>query len=52
MLKIDRNKIIDDTWVLEKVNDYPICDSFECGDDDLNDYFHNDVKLHKNELLT
>jgi GNAT superfamily N-acetyltransferase len=52
MLKADRNTFVDGEWVLRKVDDRTICDSFDCGDDDLNEYFHKDAILHKEALLT
>ena len=52
MPNVDRNTFVDGTWVLKKVENIAICDSFDCGDDDLNEYFHVDAVLHKKELLT
>ena len=52
MVTVNRNTIIDDPWVLKKVDNRDICASFDCGDDDLNEYFHVDAFLHKAELLT
>jgi GNAT superfamily N-acetyltransferase len=52
MPNINRNEFVDGSWVLRKVEDIAICDSFDCGDDDLNEYFHKDVVLHKAELIT
>ena len=51
-MKIDRNCYIEDTWLLKKIDDHGQCKSFDCGNDDLNDYFNNDAVLHKQELLT
>jgi len=48
----DRNVFVDGSWILKKVENQAICDSFDCGDDDLNEYFHVDAILHKKELLT
>lgn len=47
-----RNEFVDGPWILKKVENIAICDSFDCGDDDLNEYFHVDAILHKKELLT
>lgn len=49
---MERNTFIDNDWILDSVKDLSICDSFDCGDADLNEYFHEDVKWHKDELLT
>jgi len=47
-----RNTFAEDGWILENIDDLSVCETFDCNDDDLNDYFHNDVKWHKEELLT
>lgn len=47
-----RNRIIYNGWILDKLNDYSLIDTFDCGDSDLNDYFRKDVKNHKDQLLT
>jgi GNAT superfamily N-acetyltransferase len=47
-----RNTFIEDDWVLSNVDDLSVCNTFDCGDDDLNEYFHEDVKWHKSELIT
>ncbi len=47
-----RNEYVDDIWILKKVENPTLCGSFDCGDDDLNEYFHVDAMLHKKELLT
>lgn len=39
-------------WVLEKVQDFSILQDFDCGDSDLNEYYHTDVLRHQRELLT
>lgn len=49
---IERNTFVDGPWVLKKIENRTICDSFDCEDDDLNEYFHVDAVLHKQELLT
>jgi GNAT superfamily N-acetyltransferase len=51
-VKIDRNTFVDGSWVLKKIENRTICDAFDCGDTDLNEYFHVDAILHKQELLT
>lgn len=52
MLRVERNSIIDDEWVIKKVDNPFICDSFDCGDDDLNDYFRTKSLPHREQLLT
>ncbi len=47
-----RNSLQDGGWVLTKVDDLAACSEFDCGDDDLNEYFHKDVLNHRRELLT
>lgn len=47
-----RNRIINNGLILEKVIDYSIVSGFDCGDEDLNEYYNNDVQEHKNQLLT
>lgn len=47
-----RNEFVDGPWILKKVENIAICYSFDCGDNDLNEYFHVDAILHKKELLT
>jgi predicted GNAT family N-acyltransferase len=46
-----RNTFVDGDWVLRKVEPQSLCDSFDCGDDDLNEYFHVDAIHHRRELL-
>lgn len=38
-------------WRLTKVKDFGKLKSFDCGKDDLNDFFRNDVFLQRQELL-
>jgi len=47
----DRNSCCDGNWSLNKLEDFSRLDSFDCDDDDLNDFFRNDALLHKNKLL-
>lgn len=49
---IDRNSIEYDGWVLEHLKDLSILSDFDCADDDLNDYYHSDVRAHQMQLLT
>jgi GNAT superfamily N-acetyltransferase len=46
-----RNTFVDGDWVLRKVTDYNLCGLFDCGDSDINEYFHIDALLHQKELL-
>lgn len=48
----NRNKIEYQGWILEKVPNPSILQDFECGDDDLNDYYRNDSENHRKQLLT
>lgn len=52
MVVVDRNTIVDAPWILKKVESHKVCEIFDCGDEDLNDYFHNDAIAHKRELIT
>ena len=47
-----RNILVEDNWTLKAVEDLSVCASFDCGYDDINEYFCVDVKWHKEELLT
>lgn len=38
-------------WMLTKVEDYGKLICFDCGKDDLNEFFRNDVLVQKQELL-
>ena len=48
----ERNEIIDSGWKLQKVTDNNILFTFDCGDKDLNEYFHKDALLHKEALIS
>lgn len=52
MVSIDRNTFVDEGWTLRKVGNYTICATFDCDDDDLNEYFRVDALHYKQELLT
>ena len=52
MVTSNRNTFVEGDWALRKVENYTICESFDCGDDDLNEYFRVDAPLYKQELLT
>lgn len=47
-----RNSFADDKWVLKKIDNLALCTSFDCDDEDLNDYFQNEAVQYRNELLT
>jgi len=47
-----RNVFVDGDWGLRQINDEQILASFDCDNDDLNEYFREDAILHKRELLT
>jgi GNAT superfamily N-acetyltransferase len=49
---VKRNAIAENGWVLETLDDLSVCDSFDCGEKDLNEYFQKDVRLHRQGLLT
>ncbi|MEA3240703.1 MAG: GNAT family N-acetyltransferase [Pseudomonadota bacterium] len=51
MLRQERNEISDAGWLLAKVTDFTLLNNFDCGDDDLNDFFHNDAVRYKTELM-
>ena len=46
-----RNSLIRAGWVLGKVQDFALLQSFDCCDSDLNDFFRRDALPHKNQLL-
>jgi hypothetical protein len=52
MPRNDRNRIEYNGWLLEPLRnqDHPV--EFDCGDDDLNEFFTQDVVEHDLELLT
>lgn len=38
--------------LLSKLVNFELIKGFDCGDADINDYFHNDAKAHQSELLS
>ena len=52
MSQKERNEIADSGWKLQKVTDNDILFSFDCGDQDLNEYFQKDALLHKEALIS
>lgn len=47
-----RNSIEEDGWSFTKLDNCKILQNFDCGDDDLNEYFKHDVVAHRELLLT
>lgn len=52
MPNANRNAFVDGPWLLKKIDNRALCTSFDCGDDDLNEYFREDSVAHQQELLT
>jgi GNAT superfamily N-acetyltransferase len=48
----ERNSYQKEGWILLKIPDDSFVEAFDCGNTDLNDYFQNDAKKHREELLT
>ena len=54
MLKIHRNKIEDEKFVLYKLNEpdnFKCCQAFDCGNADLNEFFSCDARPHADQLI-
>ncbi|RJQ72243.1 MAG: GNAT family N-acetyltransferase [Desulfobacteraceae bacterium] len=54
MLKSSRNSLDDGAFLLCKLDsfdDFACSLAFDCGDEDLNEFFHCDAQPHKQELL-
>ena len=51
MLRQERSEIVAAGWELAKVKDFTFLKNFNCGDIDLNDFFHNDAVSYRNELM-
>lgn len=51
MLSPQRNRIETADYIMEPVEDFKIFDGFCCGDDDLNDFIHNDAARYADDLL-
>jgi GNAT superfamily N-acetyltransferase len=47
-----RNKFAYKGWFLEPFTNYSLAKAFDCGDDDLNDFFRNELTPHEKQLLT
>ena len=52
MPQTTRNSIEEDGWVFTKIDNFEILTEFNCGDDDLNEYFKQDAAAHRALLLT
>jgi hypothetical protein len=52
MPSTSRNALVDVPWILQKVEDRALCNGFDCGDHDLNEYFQKDSINYQQELLT
>lgn len=52
MLQEERNEIIEGDWILKKITDNNMLQSFDCGDPDLNEYFQKDAMLHREALIS
>lgn len=50
-LRCHRSSIVDDLFSLCKVNNFAKITSCDCGDPDLNEFFHTDAINYKSELL-
>jgi len=49
-----RNRVLEDNWVLEILDtdeSFKWLESFDCDDEDLNEFFRKDAVPHKKELL-
>lgn len=47
-----RNRFKKAGWILEPFVDHSLAQNFDCENDDLNDFFRNDLTPHENQLLT
>jgi len=45
------NRIRGGKWEFRRVEDFTAFNDFSCGDDDLDDFIHNDAAIHKAELI-
>lgn len=51
-MPLPRNSCASGEFLLQKVGDHSICGLFDCGNDDLNEYFRIDSIPHRAEYLT
>ena len=47
-----RNTFCHDGFILEKLQNHEDIETFDCGDKDLNEYFREDSKNYRAELMT
>jgi len=52
MLNADRNKILYKGWVLKPIAPQALLFDFDCGNEDLNSFYKNDLWHHEEELIT
>jgi len=52
MLSRERNRLYLDGWALQPLIDHSLSEKFDCGEDDLNEFFRKDLVSHEKELLT
>lgn len=52
MQELMRNSFIVEDFILEKLESAEDIIDFDCGDKDLNEYFHQDSEKYKRELMT
>lgn len=52
MLSADRNRILYRGWVLEPITPEALLLDFDCGNEDLNSFYNNDLWRHEEELIT
>jgi hypothetical protein len=52
MLNADRNSILYQGWVLEPITPEALLLEFDCGNDDLNGFYTDDLLQHEEELIT
>ena len=52
MLSADRNRILYRGWVLEPITAEALLLKFDCGNEDLNSFYENDLWHHEEELIT
>ena len=51
MLSKHRNEFTEGSWTLRVVDDFDKLKAFDCGKDDLNEFFHEDCYIQQQELL-
>lgn len=52
MLSADRNRMVYQGWVLEPITPQALLFDFDCGNEDLNSFYLNDLWHHEEELVT